>query len=782
MDKTGKIKIAMLVVLTGLPILFSIFVFAQNGGPAVSNFIFTAAPEISDVSLSQDAITIQTNKGNIYMKIVDKDENSVQNVPQASIDEIKDNTYEINYDDVNKDDYKYEITADFPLKKTRDYIIENEDGTLRINLYDLDFSKKWDRRFENETDLKWVEEEDEKLYSRLGTITSTSYKITIALGDETCSSLLNYATTNGLGHECDGGNVLPGHDYETCVALNNSVGLEIQNASFTMDNCALLLNTTTDEDIYFRMKGNLTMEDDSYIGRGGSGYFDFDAWDDGYRTPSIYINDSTLSGAFEGYWIEETVGDFYMNDVTFKNNKYKDLYISKSGVKITNTKFYENKWDEDEKGMNIYAGLNPFVKTSLDLENIDLAGDVYEYWVYASYLDDSYWENVKSMTGPSSYRSSETYGFYFLDPKNNTFEDVWVGDVYGGAAFTLQSCYYGTFGNPAITPDRKNKLINVYGAGGEEGLLIANCPYTYVYGFSTYGAYWGYGDNAVSVTGIGSYGENVTITDSYFRMRGNDGERAADPISADNVVFQDVIFQSGNEGQQDIRVQGGSTTCISCEFSKSTHALLDVGANYTQKWYLTAKAKDSLDNWLEDVNITAWDKDGNLRFSELTDMDGEISTHILPEIFKYKNSTGQYEITYYPYTLNATKTSYEDASEQVNLTQDVTVTFELSEVPANESQAREAIESGIDDALDDYTVYTDQKVHIRTLNNTQQTGSFDKVAVSNNQTWVFNYVTSGESFLNMLNITPVFYVWEAENIGQNQIESHVESFINTTIL
>jgi len=57
---------------------------------------------------------------------------------------------------------------------------------------------------------------------------------------------------------------------------------------------------------------------------------------------------------------------------------------------------------------------------------------------------------------------------------------------------------------------------------------------------------------------------------------------------------------------------------------------------------------------------------------------------------------------------------------------------------------------------------------------------FDKVAVKENQTWAVNYVTSGESFENMVNITPVFYTLEMENLYYHEILEMVEDFIEGT--
>ncbi|MFH1592726.1 MAG: hypothetical protein ABIB47_05155 [Candidatus Woesearchaeota archaeon] len=100
---------------------------------------------------------------------------------------------------------------------------------------------------------------------------------------------------------------------------------------------------------------------------------------------------------------------------------------------------------------------------------------------------------------------------------------------------------------------------------------------------------------------------------------------------------------------------------------------------------------------------------------------------------------------------------------------------------ATEGEGREAIEEGfLNTLISGYGNYTDQQVYIRNITNGQQLGLFDKVAVKENQTWAVNYVTSGESFENMVNITPVFYTLEMENLYYHEILEMVEDFIEGT--
>ncbi len=75
------------------------------------------------------------------------------------------------------------------------------------------------------------------------------------------------------------------------------------------------------------------------------------------------------------------------------------------------------------------------------------------------------------------------------------------------------------------------------------------------------------------------------------------------------------------------------------------------------------------------------------------------------------------------------------------------------------------------------TLYTNQQVYLRNLNNQQVLGRVDKVVVYGNQRWLINY---DSSTLNLFNLTPVVYSLEMANITTIQIKSRVAQFINLT--
>jgi len=101
----------------------------------------------------------------------------------------------------------------------------------------------------------------------------------------------------------------------------------------------------------------------------------------------------------------------------------------------------------------------------------------------------------------------------------------------------------------------------------------------------------------------------------------------------------------------------------------------------------------------------------------------------------------------------------------------------------NESEARQAIEEGINNtALNGEIIKTDQQIYIRYLDNTQSLGYFDKFTSKDNQTWVFNYVNSSETFTNITSLGNTVNVWENSSLTYSQIVEQVESFINETLI
>lgn len=93
-----------------------------------------------------------------------------------------------------------------------------------------------------------------------------------------------------------------------------------------------------------------------------------------------------------------------------------------------------------------------------------------------------------------------------------------------------------------------------------------------------------------------------------------------------------------------------------------------------------------------------------------------------------------------------------------------------------------AIEQGIRDSVigTGATIYTNQQVYLRSLNNSQFVGTVEKLAAYGNQRWLFHYYNDTGNPLGLFNITPVVYTLEIYNRSLTDIDAVVSGFINST--
>lgn len=99
----------------------------------------------------------------------------------------------------------------------------------------------------------------------------------------------------------------------------------------------------------------------------------------------------------------------------------------------------------------------------------------------------------------------------------------------------------------------------------------------------------------------------------------------------------------------------------------------------------------------------------------------------------------------------------------------------------NGTDANDAIEEGIGNALPGNYISDSQQIYLVGVSGQHYLGRFDKATVLQNQTWAFNYVAVGESFLNIPSLFKVLNTWENSSLTYSEIADQVESFINATI-
>jgi hypothetical protein len=103
------------------------------------------------------------------------------------------------------------------------------------------------------------------------------------------------------------------------------------------------------------------------------------------------------------------------------------------------------------------------------------------------------------------------------------------------------------------------------------------------------------------------------------------------------------------------------------------------------------------------------------------------------------------------------------------------------EITGFASNASAAIDLGIQASTvwPQATVYSNQQVYLRDLNNNQVLATVDRVVAYGNQRWLLNYAEDA-NLLGLFNITPVVYVLDMKNMTFSQITPQVTAFINTT--
>jgi len=141
-----------------------------------------------------------------------------------------------------------------------------------------------------------------------------------------------------------------------------------------------------------------------------------------------------------------------------------------------------------------------------------------------------------------------------------------------------------------------------------------------------------------------------------------------------------------------------------------------------------------------------------------------------------RNFDGQMdEVAYFDKELSQDCISYLNNSGSPGATQQ----YPFSSGSANESDARAAIETGINNVLASPTIYTDKQMYLRYDNGTQQLISFDKVAYYNNQYWGFNYYTD-DTNEDAPTMGTSFYSWLNSSLTTSEITSQVQGLIEAT--
>ncbi len=160
----------------------------------------------------------------------------------------------------------------------------------------------------------------------------------------------------------------------------------------------------------------------------------------------------------------------------------------------------------------------------------------------------------------------------------------------------------------------------------------------------------------------------------------------------------------------------------------------------------------------------------NLSLASL-DIENTLSNNLTWFGFGFK--ANESNLTLIPQNLSKFRPgTWSDVSERPILT----ITYRF----ANESEGDIAIQQGILNVLPNATIHNEQQVYTRHSTNLQQLARFDRFAIFNNKRWAFNYITEGETYANMNNLSSTLFTLEITNLSSSQIRQQVEQFISNT--
>jgi len=98
----------------------------------------------------------------------------------------------------------------------------------------------------------------------------------------------------------------------------------------------------------------------------------------------------------------------------------------------------------------------------------------------------------------------------------------------------------------------------------------------------------------------------------------------------------------------------------------------------------------------------------------------------------------------------------------------------------NESTARIALETGINESLITPVTFTDKRMYLRYKSEVQKLARFDKVAYNNNQYYGFNYITGSDANESIDDMGTTFYAWQNWSLTEAQVVNQVSSLISST--
>jgi parallel beta-helix repeat protein len=399
-------------------------------------------------------------------------------------------------------------------------------------------------------------------------------------------------------------------------------------------------------------------------------------------------NNTIMTSGTTGYGIySESVSNntFSGNTITTNGNSAHSVYLKPS----SNTNIFSNNTiiASGDSSYGIYlvsSSSNTFSKNAIATSGNSGFG------VFLSVNSDSNNLSNNMITTSGSYTG--LFGIYLDSSSNNNLSsnmvvtsnaDSWGIVLASGAnsniisnntIMTSGTTGYGFFIVASANSNAmSNNMITTFGTAGRGIYLKTSDSNTFSNGTITTSGTSGHG---ILMEGAGL---NTNTLSGLVIRTNNSG---AYPIYLyDNVpkfTMTDSILNASYSGVQELYVRSavtdGEWNFTNVTRSDGTPITVDWttgSGTLNVMWYLNAYANYS------NVNITSWDINNALKFSELTGASGIIVQQSLMEYMQ--NGTGGATKTYYSnYTFNATKAGFTEESQSWNMTTNRNLVFTLT--------------------------------------------------------------------------------------------------------
>ena len=415
-----------------------------------------------------------------------------------------------------------------------------------------------------------------------------------------------------------------------------------------------------------------------------------------YYSDNASLKNNTIIQTNSGY-NENQLGApvliYYSKNATLQNNKLNHSYAWSLYVGGYDTpEYYQHTIGED----NLAQGLP--IKYFANVNN-----QVFENLNYSGY-GEVFCGNCNNVTFRNCY--FENQGLTLISAPNSRIENStfatgnYAGIFNSGASLVIDrvNITSNNFGiyclNSFNTINVTNSIINIpaaisgYAAGfkwsyGANYNLINNTIITN--GATGVESYSGSGvsnviNNTIIVNGnapgyfLWLYGTTVNMTNNYIETRGSGSAFHYSYIWGCPSQYQwkayvkDTVLNASGSGT-DVLFDAGTCGIVNFTNVTFTDKTINTNANsnftFNVHWYLDAQVNYTNGTAVEEANVSAWDNNNNLVFTELTNSSGAISRQTLLEYTQ--NITGTYYKT--NYSINARKDFFfSNSTEQVNLT------------------------------------------------------------------------------------------------------------------